>query len=387
MPAHGAAVSGTTGFPIPALSDWRTQARAMLAARLGTDPTLPISMANILADQFAAMTYLELQYLQWLSSQMFAATATGAYLDRVAGTYGLARLGAASAAGNAVFAGTTGAVVPSGTPLLAADGVTSFTTQAAATLASGTATVAIVAVAGGSAGNLATGASLQLQVALASVNGAASVASPGTAGGTDIETDAAFRARLLARLANPPQGGAAADYYGWAKSVAGVTRAWVMPLYAGPGTVGVTFAMDARAGSTAPAGNILPLSADITAVQDAISPHAPVTASITVFASVGDAIAVTVHALQPSSSATQAAIVAALLDLFTSRNTPQPPVGVVVIGDDVDANDLAGTVYLDEIYQAIAGAAGVANFELVAPTADVVSAAGHMAVLGAVTFT
>ena len=169
-------------------------------------------------------------------------------------------------------------------------------------------------------------------------------------------------ARVLLRVRTPPQGGASVDYLAWALAQPGVTRAWVFPLNRGPGTVDVAFVMDGRA-------NIIPQPADVVAVQSAIDPLRPVTADVVVFAPAGDPFAVTVSGLTPNTPTTQAAINAAVADLLTRDGMP------------------AGRIYLNRLYAALSDAGGVTSFELVAPTADVVSATGHMPIFAPVTFT
>ena len=59
---------------------------------------------------------------------------------------------------------------------------------------------------------------------------------PGIAGGADEQSDLLLLQRVLARLRQPPHGGADFDYIRWALEVPGVTRAWVYPLELGAGT-------------------------------------------------------------------------------------------------------------------------------------------------------
>ena len=67
-------------------------------------------------------------------------------------------------------------------------------------------------------------------------------------GGADTETDDALRERIRERVRTPPQGGAPQDYIVWAKSVPGISRAWVAPKIEGRGTVGLCFVDDENGG-------------------------------------------------------------------------------------------------------------------------------------------
>lgn len=361
-------------FAFPDLPSLRLQLRGFFAARLGIDPTLRRSNANVMADVVAGAAHLEYRYLTNVAAQLFIDQAEAAYLDRWAAIYALPRLAAAGSAGNAVFTGTSGIAVPNGTALRAADGVTSFATSGTVTLSGGTATIPVVATTPGSAGNLASGAPLTLVSAIAGVNGVATVDSSGLSGGTDIESDDALRARLLARIRQPPHGGAWFDYVAWAKQVAGVTRAWVYPQRRGAGTVDTAFVLDARV-------SIIPLTADVTAVQTIITSNAPVCADAQAFALTADTTNITITGLTPNTSTVQNAVKTALAALF-ARVTP----GGAANGDGIDANNPAGALYLEQIAAAIAGAPGVAHFDLTAPVADITAASGHLPVLGTVSF-
>ena len=373
-----------TLFTTPPLADLQSQMRARLAARLGTDPTRANSNANVIADMAAGGLWSQYAYLSNMADQLFVETCDGIYLDRYAARYGIQRAAAAAAAGNAVFSGVNGIAIPSGTILLAGDGIARFATTSGGTIASGTLTLPILASAGGAAGNLAANAPLQLVVAIAGVGPSALLDGAGTAGGTDQEDDASLRARVLYRQANPPRGGAASDYYAWAREYPGVTRAWVFPLKRGAGSCDVTFVMDGRV-------SIIPLSGDVTAVRAAIAPKIPVTANrITsppaldafVFAPTADTKNIVITDLTPDTPATQAAVTAALQDLFRRVATP----GGASLGDGVDDNNPAGSIFLSQIEQAVQSAEGVAHFTLTTPSSDITSSTGHIPVLGTITF-
>lgn len=362
-------------FLLPSLSDWRTQLRNFLAARLGTDPARPRSNANAIADMTAGGLYQQGRYVTNVAAQLFVETCDGVYLDRYGARLGMQRTAASAAAGNFVFTGTNGVPIPSGNHVLAADGVTDFTTTATETVASGSVTVPVIATVPGASGNLAPGASVNLVVGISGITQGGHVDGSGLAGGADIEGDDSFRARILFRQANPPMGGAASDYYTWAREQPGVTRAWVFPLKRGAGTVDVTMAYDLRV-------SFIPLSGDITAMAAFLATVAPVTADAGAFIPTADTKAVTITGLVPDNANTRAAVTAALQDLFARQATP----GGAALGDGVDANNPAGSLFLGQIEAAIQGATGVANFDLTVPSADITSATGHIPVLGTITF-
>jgi uncharacterized phage protein gp47/JayE len=358
----------------PTLTQLRQLARTMFAARLKcADATLRRSNIAISSDVLAGMTNGEYGYLDYLIRQNFTDTAEGEYLLRKGAMFKMYPTAAIQAAGQAILTGTDSGEIPDQAILFQDANLNIYMTQGAATIAGGTATVPIEAVAGGAAQNLATGAPLNLLVALANVNAAATVAAPGLTGGADEEDIEAFRARVLARQAEPPQGGDAFDYIGWAKTVPGVTRAWLYPRNRGGGTIDVTFVMDGRE-------SIIPLDADVAVVQAAIDAVRPVTDDCVVFAPVGSPVNFAISGIADANI--QAAITASVEDMFTADAVP---------GGAYDPNTqstlVGGLSYQDQIDPAVAaGAAGV-PFDLTAPVADIAGVKGNLLVPGSFTFT
>jgi uncharacterized phage protein gp47/JayE len=84
----------------------------------------------------------------------------------------------------------------------------------------------------------------------------------------------------------------------------------------------------------------------------------------------------------PNTSVTQAAVLASLGALFATT-TP----GGATIGAGVSAGVPGGTLYLEQVIDAVTQAGGILGFELTAPSASTLSAPGHVARLGSVTFT
>jgi uncharacterized phage protein gp47/JayE len=372
-------------FNRPAFQDLINSAMADLNRLPGADATLRRSLLLVLAYQAAALASGEYDYIAWaIVNCLLPGSATEQYLDRWLNIFGLQREAPVPAAGNVIFSGTVGRPVPIGTQVQTSNSAVVLTTTAAETIGSGgTVSVPVIATVGGSAGNLLPGAPVTLLVGNPDLVGTAVVDGSGLSGGADAETDAAARVRLLQRTSSPPQGGAAYDYVSWAQRVTGVTRVWVYPLLYGLGTVGVTFAMDGRS-------NVIPLSADVTTVQNAIqstqgAPPAPVTAVVTVFAPTGSTLAIGISNLVISNgfilSTVQANISAGLAALFATT-TP----GGTAWDSLAEAFKTGGFLKLEQISQAIANAAGVATFDLTSPTADQAAGFGVLLELGAVSY-
>ncbi len=370
---------------LPSLSDLRTAFRANFKARLpGFDSALRRAVIGIVSDVLAGMVYPFLRALQWVAKQLFIKTAEAPYLDRRVGEYGIPRTAATAASGPVAFTGSASAPVASGTTLQMQDGTLEFTTSAALALDStGAGSVSATCTTAGAAGNLAAGTVLRLVTAVSNVDATATVGAAGLTGGTDAESDASLRERGLARIQNPPQGGSAADFYGWARASGVPTRAWVYPGRRGTGSCDVAIAVDTAAGP-------LPTSGEVAAVQTYVAAEAPVIGSYEVFVLTDDSLTVAISNLSPNTAVIQAAIVAALKALAATV-----PPGGAEFGDAVTVElqggalfplQTPGVLYLNMIHAAIQGAATLEHYDLVSPAADVSFAAGHLPAVPAVSF-
>ena len=346
-------------FTRPALQDLINRTRDDVVSRLPSPEILRRSDGEVYARVLAGAAHGLYGELEWLSRQLIYDTADTDFLERWASIWGLARKTATAAGGTVTFTGSNGALINSGTVLVAYDGQL-YATTASGTIASGTAVVAVAAVTAGVAGNRATGQSFTLQSPVSGVNATATAGA--MTGGADLETDDSLRSRLLLRIANPPQGGSKSDYQQWALAFPGVTRVWVSPQALGAGTVSVFFMMD----GTYVDG--IPLSGDVTALAAYLDPLRPVTASVTVLAPVAVPLNFTISGLSPNTAAVQAAITAELKDLILREASP------------------GGTLLISHIREAISTAAGEVDHSLNVPSANVVSTTGNISTMGTVSF-
>jgi uncharacterized phage protein gp47/JayE len=351
------------------LSELRLLARGYFAARLpGADATLRRSNIAVTSDVMAGMVNGVYGYQDYQIRQNFTDTAEGDYLLRKGQMFGMAPTPGTLAAGYATVTGLDTVEVPNDVVLFQDAQQNTYKTTAAVTIAGGTANVPIIATAGGRTQNLVTGSALQVIFAIAGINPAASVTAPGLTGGSDAEDPEAFRARVLARQAQPPQGGAEFDYVFWAKTVPGVTRAWTYPLNRGGGTVDLTFVMDGR-------DDIIPTVDDVAAVQAAIDAKRPVTDDCIVFAPIATAVDFEIET--DGDATVQAAIIASVKDMFLAEAVPggayDPVTGTALSG---------GLAFQDHIDPAVAEGAGGVDFNIVAPNVDVAGSSGHILVPG-----
>lgn len=326
----------------------------------GADTRVRRSVLYVMTRVIAGVAHGLYGFIAWASRQFLPDTQDDEALERYASMYGITRLPATRAAGDVVFTGASGVVVPAGVRLQRADGY-EYETTAEGTIAGGTMTVAVQAIVTGVDGNADAGVQLAIAAQVSGLAATATVASGAIAGGADVESIAALRDRVLTFMRKRPQGGAAHDYVAWALEVPGVTRAWPKPHLNGLGTMGLFFVRD---GDDDP----IPSPTAVAAVQAHIDVLRPVTAKdFTVYAPQPLAVDFEIRLL-PDSTANRAAVVAQLQDLIRRESEP------------------GGTIPLTHCAEAISLAAGEFDHDLIAPTDDIEAGTGYMPVLGNVSF-
>ena len=213
------------------------------------------------------------------------------------------------------------------------------------------------AEAAGSAGNVAAGAVAYMRMAPPAVSG---VTNPSAfSGGTDGESDAELRTRVLASYRKLPNGANAAYYENKVLSVPGVEAVHVMPKLRGRGTVDVTFATYGG----------VPEPEEVAAVQALLDGEREICVDIEVYApetrEVDVSAALTIADGYSFDSVKEAAE-AALRAYFSGARLSKP-------------------VYRAGLYALLMAVDGVENCALTAPTADVAVSEKTLPVLGTVT--
>jgi uncharacterized phage protein gp47/JayE len=352
----------TVAFARPTLDELRARTRAEFRTRFPeADSLLPTSNLRITADVLAGMMHLQYGYLDWIAAQSIPDTAETDGLERWAAIFGLSRKPGTAAVGNVTFTGANGTAVPAGTQLRRADGQL-YGVDVGGTVSAGTLTVAVTSISAAAAAAADAGVTLSLVTAISGLSGTATVAAGGLGSAADPEDDTALRSRLLDRIRQAPQGGAANDYRAWALAQPGVTRVWVVGQAPAVGQVTVYFAMDGIRTDG------LPLLADVDAVQAAIDQLRPVTAEVFVEAPTVQTIAVTITGLSPDTPAVRAAIAAELADVMLREGSP------------------GGTIRLSWLWEAVSQASGERSHRITTPSADVVLSAGALPKLGTITY-
>lgn len=298
------------------------------------------------------------KYVEFLNRQVWPDQAEAEFLVDHGNRWGVFRVPAAPATGIVSFTGTDGTIIPASTVVQRADG-TRYLTDAIATIAAGAALVPVTAEVAGQAGNSALATAVSLVSPIAGANSAAA-ASTALAGGADIEDVEPWRARILARIRQAPQGGSIDDYIAWALQVPGVTRAWVYPGELGAGTVTIRFTRDDDASPIPDAG-------EVATVQDYIELLRPVTADVLVVAPTAVPLNFTIQ-LTPNTPPVKASVEAELADLIRREGEP------------------GGTLLLSHLREAISIAAGETNHVLTVPNADVVHTVAQIPTMGVITW-
>ena len=171
--------------------------------------------------------------LEQLYKAAFADTSWGEYLTMIAEQYGVLRRAATKATGTVTVTGK--GYIPAGS-LFTTPAGTKFQTLESASV-NGTADLKVEAVDAGDVGNVKAGTITTIPMSIPGITAVTNAAA--TSGGYDEEDDEDLLQRYLEKVRLPATSGNKYEYYEWAKSVAGVGDARVLPLWNGNGTVKV----------------------------------------------------------------------------------------------------------------------------------------------------
>lgn len=296
--------------------------------------------------------------LDFIKNNLFWTSATGAYLDRWAGIFGLQRRLSTKATGEAnVNFSSTPVSVPRGTVFITDTDVSVITTS---DVDASSRLVMVEAVTPGTSGNLDDGIELSPVSPVAGVMGITIV----TMGqGTDDETDDSLRARLLYKTQNPPRGGTKADYITWTMEVSGVTRAWCYPHEPETGEVTIRFMTDGLTDDGIPDADA------IAAVTNHLNEVAPIGAVLQVVPPVKQLLDITVTGLLPENLTVQEQVKAKIAEVIFEEAEP------------------GGILYRSHISSAISNIPEVVSHEITVPDTEIILPTGkNLLMLGEVTF-
>ena len=356
-------------FNRPTLEQIIDRVRSDIRSELSITTILRRSFLGAISRAIAGATHILHGHLVFISRQIFPDQAEDEFLIRWGAIYGLDRRASTFTQVTISGTGTDGVAILAGTSYQIPSGET-FTTDVGVTIAGGMFSVAITSDNPGSQTNLEVGEGVNIAAPIAGVDATAEVSSV-ILEGADEETVAAYRERVVARIQEPPSGGTAQDYIGFALTVPGVTRAFVFPGYLGPGTVGLTFFQDND-------NPIIPSQAKVDEVQAAVDALKPITAQLVTF--IPQTLTVDLDiAIRPNTPEVQAAILTELEDLFFREARPTGAFSSV-------GNVFDGRIPLSQINEAISVADGEEDHVLLTPSADIQPANGFTAQLGTITW-
>ncbi|HDM8436275.1 baseplate J/gp47 family protein [Yersinia enterocolitica] len=375
-------------FNRPTLSELRQRNLSYIQSELKTGGNLlRFSNIGVISDADAGMAHLHYGYLDYIALQSTPYNATDEYLAAWAALKDVFRKPANPATCPTVeFSGTTGRVIAAGSLLNRADSYQYRLDHEVTLGADGTGTGSITAVlpsvlddttGGGIAGNADAGTSLTLDVA---IDGVLSVATATVkiSGGADIESEDAFRSRMLLAYQNTPQGGNDTDYRGWALAVPGVTRCWVKRRLQGVGTVGIYIMCDGNDSGGFPVGTdgvsqleewgAVKATGDQGRVADHIYPLQPIITIIYVCAPVAAPVNFVISGISTADSETTTAINTAIDEVFFTEGEP------------------GGKILLSSLLLAIGDVTGTSGFILDSPTTNIQLETGQLPLRGTVTY-
>lgn len=231
-------------FTVPTLDDMHQLLIALLGRLLPGVSTTRTSTATLWQRTAAAAATDVHAHVDSALADLLPDTAQGAALDRWGAIVGRPRKGATPArkADALRLVNTTGAGVgyTAGAALYHVSGLRFEIAETGTVPADATKDVDLVAIDTGAATRLAAGEVLTFETPIAGLEEQAVLVLDVDEDGVDQESDGDYRARLLARFADPPLGGADADYEHWAlSSAASIANAYVLANRSALGTVDV----------------------------------------------------------------------------------------------------------------------------------------------------
>ena len=272
-------------LPSPVEITRRAEARLEAALKRARPDKSPAAIARAVRSEkglLAAIARVQGQglynthlHLRWNVDQLLPDTAEAEFLIRHAGIWGVFRRPATKAVGFAIFTGIPGTVVPAELDLRLPGGGLAVTSAAGVIDSSGEVTIALEAAEGGNLGNTPSGSTLPIVTVQAGLDPQTAVLdADGMAGGSEEENDVSLLARVLAEIRQPAHGGAKHDYPKWIQNDFAAAKVATVPLWVGPGSVGVIVAMGS---AVAPR---VPIPAELDAMAAHLDVLRPVTAEV-----------------------------------------------------------------------------------------------------------
>ena len=347
------------GYEIRTLATLSGQARAFFTSAVqGAVVKIWANTFTVLGKVLALLDFEHELRRQRLFKQYFVSTADDrAYVIRHGFEYGLSPDAGNQAVGVFLVDAPAGTLVPEGMTWVRGDGIT-YTTLADATATVDGVRLDLQADLPGAIANMEPGDTLTAVLTDAVPEALATTGTvdvDGIGGGTDPENIETFRARVLYRKRNPPQGGSAPDYTKWAgEALSTVRDVFVDSFQNDARSVWVCFTV-----SDQPDG--IPSDAQVAIVQAYVGDpiRRPMTARPFAVKPTPVPQRIEIANLTPYTSDTAGAIEAELAALFRDDVRPATP-----------ESPGPFTLYREQVDAAIARATGVKTFTLLSPAAD-----------------
>lgn len=367
-------------FTRPTLAQIIDRIKSDFKSGLNLQAILRRSFLDVFAKAFGGSSHTLHGHIDFaINEKFFPDTGDEATVIRWGTLYTLPRNDAQKGEFTIDVVGTTGGTLPAGQIYVRSDG-TEYLVKDEIIVPALT-TVSATIVAGdefeGADANLAVNDEVSLQSAIAGIDSTGTVTAIEIEG-EDLELLEDYRVRVLERLKFPPSGGTANDYVAFAKTVTGVTRAWVLPGFLGEGTVGLTFVEDGNAPAS-----IIPSPAKVDEVQAAVLVLKPVTADLFTFAPIESEMNPEIQ-LKPNTTVVQNAVIDELNDLLAREAQVRNAIDPDQVGLGIQFD---GIIRLSQINEAISIAAGEEDHILISPTSDFQPSEGGLATLGTPIFT
>lgn len=296
------------------------------------------------------------------ATQMHPLNAKGDALMAWMESYGIRQMPGDRAQGSIDLIGADGSPVAAGEQLQI--GTVKYKTVDETVIAAGVANIRVIALQPGIDGNQVAGTKLKFLRTVPGINATATVDESGLTGGIDADTEEQMQARFQYYLKNQHGIGTLPDYERWAfEAHPAVSNAWATKGELGTGWVTV------RVMTYGATENGIPETGVIDAVLAYIIARCPAGAEdkVSVVSPIADPLDLVFSSLTPDTPATRAAVAAELADLMIREARP------------------AGTLLLSDIQESIKLAAGVTDYQLASPSANVTAATGHIPVPGDIT--
>lgn len=361
------------GYKIRPLAELSQQARGFFTQSVtGAIASVWANTFTVFAKVLGLLNFEHEQRRAFLYDQIFASRAGKVWLLRHGFELGLQPFPALSALGTATADATPGLTIPAGLRYARADGAV-YAVAAEEAAVGNSLTLTLEADAPGGLGNCAAGTVLTLldpDDAPAGLGRVAVVDGGGLGGGADEEKLEPFRARVLRRKRNPPQGGARPDWETWVGEALGsvVQAVFVDSFSNETRAVWVAFTVGDQP-------NGIPTDAQVALVQAYINDpvRRPVTARAYAIKLALLPIPVAIQGLAPDTADVRASVEAELAAEFLDRAGPGLP-------------SQPATLSRSWLGEAVSRAVGESRHVIALPVADVVVAAGYLPVLGPVTY-